>query len=77
MSFSEYEECFIWRCDDCGLEAEFAPRDFMTCWGELRARGWHAKREQAGDEVDWSHKCARCERKAVAELMNRKPRAVS
>ena len=77
MSFEEFEDRFVWTCDSCGLSVEFPPGSFMTCWTELKARGWRATREQAGEEVDWSHKCGRCARKAVAELMNRKPRAVS
>lgn len=77
MSFEEFEDVFVWRCDGCGLSVEFAPHSFMSCWGELKSRGWRAKRERDGDEVDWSHSCGACARKAVAEFMNRKPRAVS
>ena len=77
MSFEEFEDRFVWTCGGCGLSVEFAPQNFMGCWNELKARGWRARREQDGDGVDWSHKCGRCSRKAVAEFMNRKPRAVS
>jgi len=77
MSFSEYEVCFEWRCDGCGLTVEFPPHNFSACWAELKSRGWRASRDTEEDGVSWSHKCGRCARKAVAELLNRKPRAVA
>jgi hypothetical protein len=41
MSFEEYSDCFVWRCNgkDCGKEVFFKPHDFMGCVAELRARG--------------------------------------
>jgi hypothetical protein len=73
MSFEEFSDRFVWSCDGCGLSAEFAPRDFMTCWTELRARGWRARRE-AGEEGGWSHSCGRCVQRADAGILDRKPR---
>ena len=71
MSMSEYEDCFIWTCDGCGLQAEFergGPGSFMACVGELKARGWRISRDQDGD---WDHRCARCKAKVAADLLNR------
>jgi Fe2+ or Zn2+ uptake regulation protein len=59
MSFEEFEDAFVWRCDDCGLVAEFPPRDFWRCKDEIKARGWRFERE----EGTWWHKCARCAKK--------------
>jgi hypothetical protein len=70
VSFEEFEECFVWRCGACGLSVEFPPHNFSACWAELKSRGWRAKRDAY--DGGWSHNCARCERKAVAEIMNRK-----
>ena len=42
MSMSEYEDCFIFQCDGCGLSAEFergGPGSFMACVGEIKSRG--------------------------------------
>jgi hypothetical protein len=49
MSMDEYEDCFIFRCDGCGLTAEFArgaPGSFMACVGEIKDRGWRISRDQ-------------------------------
>ena len=59
MSFEEFQDCFVWRCDDCGLVVEFPPRDFWGCKDEIRARGWRFFRE----EGTWFHSCARCTKK--------------
>jgi hypothetical protein len=77
MAFEEFEDRFIWSCHGCGLTAEFPPHNFSGCWAELKSRGWRAHRETADDGVGWGHSCGSCSRKAVAEFMNRKPRAVS
>ena len=73
--FEEYEDGFVWKCKGCGLTAEFERSDgFSRCWAELKRRGWRAQRH---DLFGWTHNCGRCERAAVEEFMNRKPRAVS
>lgn len=77
MSFEEFDDVFVWRCNGCGLSVEFPPHNFSACWSELRARGWRARREAGEDGVDWSHSCGRCVRKADATILDRKPRAVS
>jgi hypothetical protein len=74
MSFEEFDDRFIWKCDNCSLTVEFAPHSFHSCWSELRARGWRAKREQAEDGVDWSHSCGRCVKRADTGILDRKPR---
>jgi hypothetical protein len=54
---SEYEDCFVFTCDGCGLTADFdrgGPGSFMACVGEIKSRGWRVVR--AGD--DWEHYCA-------------------
>jgi hypothetical protein len=51
MSFEEYDECFLWRCDECGHEVAFKPHDFFACVAELKARGWGFAREPEG----WRH----------------------
>jgi hypothetical protein len=64
MSFEEYEDCFVWQCDDCSLRAEFPPGDFWGALAELKARGWRIWREEDG----WTHRCARC-KKTGAEIL--------
>ena len=71
MSFEEWEDCFIWRCDECGHIAAFKPNDFWACVDELKSRGWGFSRE----EGDWTHSCGRCRHKRKMEqgdLMNRR-----
>jgi hypothetical protein len=61
---SEYSDCFLWTCDSCGLEAEFARGGAGSMYdavAELRARGWLISRMAGG----WSHYCS--ERQAVAK----------
>ena len=76
--FSEYEECFVWRCDGCGLTATCSPRSqgFWPCWDELKARGWRASRDGEGENGSWSHSCGNCVKKArkaiVAELFGKR-----
>lgn len=66
MSFSEYEDCFVWQCDGCGLTAEFEgsqrPGYFMSCVDELKRRGWRIWRDEGGQWGEWHHKCAKCRR---------------
>jgi hypothetical protein len=57
MAMSEYEDCFVFACNGCGLTAEFergGPGTFMACVGEIKSRGWRIVR--AGD--DWEHFCS-------------------
>jgi len=84
MSMSEYDDCFVFSCDGCGFEAEFArggPGTFMACVSEIKYRGWRIIREDG----DYSHFCDNPEcRKAVAakqsarvkELLDRPLRSV-
>jgi hypothetical protein len=65
MSFDEYDDCFVWRCDRCGHCAEFPPGDFWRALRELKSRGWLIERDDDG----WSHTCKRC-RKSSAELLS-------
>jgi len=37
VSFEEYPEAFLWRCDKCGYEVAFKPHDFYACVAELKA----------------------------------------
>ena len=65
MSFEEYDDAFVWRCDGgCGLTAEFPPRNFYACKDEIKARGWRITRD--GVDGAWSHMCARCVKKEAA-----------
>ncbi|MGA7634796.1 MAG: hypothetical protein WCB11_28860 [Terriglobales bacterium] len=71
MSMDEYEDCFVFRCDGCGLTAQFqrgGPGSFMACVGEIKDRGWRIGRDQYGD---WDHRCGRCKAKASADLLNK------
>ena len=65
MSFEEYEDSFVWKCDFCGRSAEFPPDDFWSALAELKSRGWRISREDDG----WTHRCSRC-RKSAAELLD-------
>jgi hypothetical protein len=56
MSFYEYDDCFIWRCDKCPHEAVFPPGNFWSCVAELKSRRWTFIREDG----DWSHRCPSC-----------------
>jgi hypothetical protein len=62
--FSEFDDCFQWKCDKCGLTAEFAPGDFYRALGELKARGWGIVRDDDG----WAHYCAKHKRSAAQIL---------
>jgi hypothetical protein len=76
MSFSEYEDCFVWTCDKCALSAEFPATSFWAAHGELKARGWRFMREEEGA---WSHYCGRCaqaQREADRGLLDRPLRSV-
>jgi hypothetical protein len=76
MSFEEDELSFRWRCDKCSLEVEFPPTNFWGAWGELKARGWHATKEQDVEGYGWSHHCAACWRKANEGILDRPLRRV-
>jgi hypothetical protein len=73
MCFSEYDECFEWKCEACGLTVEF-PRNgagsFMAAVHELKARGWLIAR---GRELgEWHHYCAQCRRGMAARILGMK-----
>jgi hypothetical protein len=72
--FEETDDAFIWRCDTCGLAAEFPAHDFWRALGELKARSWQISRERDGE---WTDACSRCRPKktSVAEFLNRKAKA--
>ena len=65
MSFLEHEDCFVWRCDRCRLEAAFPPSNFWSALSELKARGWQITRLD-----DWVHHCAKCKKIVEAEILN-------
>jgi hypothetical protein len=78
--FEETDDAFIWRCNACGLRANFPPHDFWRALSELKARGWKIERgQEPGEEDDWVHYCRKCHRARsasnVAALLDRKPRA--
>jgi hypothetical protein len=80
MSFEEFSDCFVWRCNGgCGKEVIFPPSDFFDRVAELRARGWsfHCDDE---DGRTWTHYCQRCQDKhRQTDWMDRhysKPREV-
>ena len=75
MSFDEYDDSFVWRCDDCRLTVEFPTGDFYACLGELKARGWRMTRDDR-DRV-WSHKCGKCVRKAAEVSILDRPLVVA
>jgi hypothetical protein len=60
MSFSEYEDVFVWSCEKCDLTAQFPPNDFYGCVAEIKARGWLIERDSEGE---WHHYCGRCRSK--------------
>ena len=70
MSFEEYNDAFIWTCDEKGCDrfASFKPHDFYDCVDELKARGWSFMRD---DEGGWSHACPKHRRK-LGELLKMK-----
>jgi hypothetical protein len=72
--FEENDESFLWRCDSCGLVADFPPHDFWRALSELKARGWQIARDR---EEGWIHYCRRCRPKKtnVADFLNRKAKA--
>ena len=61
MSFEEYEDCFVWKCNTCHKEVLFPPNDFFDCVAELKARGWTFSRDNEGV---WNHTCAYCNYKS-------------
>jgi hypothetical protein len=67
MSFEEYNDCFIWACDEKGCDrlVAFKPHDFFACVDELKARGWGFIRQ---DDGDWSHRCPK-HRKRLADVL--------
>jgi hypothetical protein len=67
MSFTEHDDCFIWRCDKagCGHEAVFAPNDFWSCVAELKSRRWEFFRDSEGA---WAHHCGKCRRSSASIL---------
>jgi hypothetical protein len=78
MSFEEYDDCFIWRCDErgCGREVIFPPKDFWDCVAELKSRGWGFSPPEG--EIDWTHCCGRCrsKRPSIMDRTFSKPREV-
>jgi hypothetical protein len=76
MSFDEFEDCFVWRCDGCGLTAEFTrgqPGTFRAAVDELKARGWRISRDRHGE---WNHRCAKCAKAVDAGILDRTLRRV-
>jgi hypothetical protein len=77
MSFSEYEDCFVWYCEGCDLQAEF-PRggqgSFLACVDELKRRGWRISRGSEWGE--WHHRCAKCACAEGASILDKKFRSV-
>lgn len=71
--FDEYPDVFVWRCDACGLSAEFPVGDFWSSLAELKARGWRITRDDNG----WAHCCGKCKAKSSGlGLLDRKLRRV-
>lgn len=60
MSFEEWTDVFIWRCDTCGKEVMFPPSDFFARVSELKARSWSFHHN---DDGTWDHTCGRCRHK--------------
>lgn len=64
---TEYADCFVWRCDSCELEADFArggAGSMYSAVAELRQRGWLIARMSGS----WTHYCGNADcRKARAE----------
>jgi hypothetical protein len=72
MTFTETKEGFEWRCDRCGLVAEFPPLDFWRAVSELKHRGWQFDRyDEPEGRGGWTHWCAKCERKANVGILDR------
>jgi hypothetical protein len=67
MTFSEYSDCFVWVCNDCGLEAVFPPDDFWHRKNELSARGWRFTRHERDG---WLHQCGACARKEATAAVS-------
>jgi hypothetical protein len=67
MTFREYDDCFIWRCDKCHHEAVFPPGNFWSCVAELKARRWEFIRDDEGG--DWSHKCPECRKASEVNVL--------
>jgi hypothetical protein len=65
MSFDEYEDCLVWRCDRCNQKAVFPPNSFWDGLAEIKSRGWEIDRDEDG----WTHICKKC-RKTGAEIMS-------
>jgi hypothetical protein len=70
MSFEESEEGFVWRCNTCGVLAEFPPFDFWRALSELKMRGWRIERDDREQWGDWSHYCAKCRKGAAERILN-------
>jgi hypothetical protein len=68
MSFEEFEDCFVWRCEKCRLEAVFPPGNFWACVAELKARRWSFTRDD--ESRVWTHYCWKCRNAVAAEIMN-------
>jgi hypothetical protein len=68
MSFEEHEDCFIWRCEKCRLEAVFPPGNFWGAVAELKARRWSLSRDD--ESGVWTHYCWKCRNAVAAEIMN-------
>jgi DNA-directed RNA polymerase subunit RPC12/RpoP len=60
LSFEEWTDVFLWRCDQCGKEVMFKPHDFMSCVAELKARHWSFHHN---DDGTWDHSCGQCNHK--------------
>jgi hypothetical protein len=71
MSFSEYDDCFVWECDRCGRSVHYPPGDFWGALADLKSRGWGIKRDGEG----WTHYCAK-HKPSVTQLLDRKPKVV-
>jgi hypothetical protein len=78
MSFEENDESFLWRCNGCGLVAEFPPLDFWRALSELKARGWKIDRDPEEGGC-WLHYCRKCRTRSASNVafLDRKPRAGS
>jgi hypothetical protein len=66
MSFEEFDDCFVWCCDRCGLKAIFPHGDFWSAVRELKSRGWLLERDESG----WGHTCRRCKKTMGAEILD-------
>jgi hypothetical protein len=70
MSFYEYDDCFVWQCDNCQRQVQFPPEHFWQCIAELKSRGWTFSRN---DDGGWMHYCSSrdCQKIAV-EILRKK-----